>query len=113
MTKFRRLDTLEITSDSEAGLKPIEPRIRLGDVTTLSSGGPPMTVVYLTPGCDVAHCLWFDAHGNQCRGDFPTSSLTATGTSKLPAKGSKENDEPICSEVEKADLYVSEEEIPF
>jgi uncharacterized protein YodC (DUF2158 family) len=107
------VDTLEITRDSEAGLKPIEPRIQLGDVTILSSGGPPMTVVYLTPGCDVAHCLWFDSHGNQCRGDFPTSSLTVTEPSKLCADSRRDNEERKSSKVEQPHMNVAEEEIPF
>lgn len=72
-----------------------------------------MTVVYLTPASETAHCLWFDAHGNQCRGDFPTSSLAATGPSKLPANGSKDGVEPVCSEVGEVPLHDSEDEIPF
>jgi uncharacterized protein YodC (DUF2158 family) len=33
--------------------------IKAGDIVRLKSGGPPMTVTYLTPGYRIVGCHWF------------------------------------------------------
>lgn len=56
-----------------------------GSVVKLKSGGPDMTVIFLTAGSyasdnapkDKAHCQWFDKSGGKPYSDtFPLSALT-------------------------------------
>lgn len=55
--------------------KPAAPSAELvpGDVVTLASGGPPMTVAVTSP--TTTHVLWIRADGSLGSADVPTACL--------------------------------------
>ena len=71
----------------------------VGDVVTLISGGPPMTVeelknapippAGLPAGASpllLVHCVWFNSDGNFAHADFSAAVLAASGSTPPPAK---------------------------
>lgn len=56
----------------------MQPEFKVGDVVTLKSGGPKMTVSGMpVPGEDIntLHCQWFDASSKLVSQSFPKALL--------------------------------------
>jgi uncharacterized protein YodC (DUF2158 family) len=61
----------------------MESTFTIGEVVTLQSGGPAMTVEYITDGYNIK-CVWFNKRQKLKRGEFKPSILKYTVPNIIP-----------------------------
>lgn len=52
-----------------------EQQFKLGDIARLKSGGPPMTVNYISDKRESVECVWFDDKEERQNSDFNPNTL--------------------------------------
>jgi len=67
--------SLARASAMPVGERRTNPDLQVGDVVTLRSGGPPMTVVSLDEDAPDVLCLWFDSVLRHQRASIPVACL--------------------------------------
>lgn len=92
-------------------------RLSRGDIVTLRSGGPPMTVSRVHRARKLIECYWFDLEGRLRKRAFPRIAIwkleQETGQPERLENVDEASSEPVAKSKAAPHEDVPEEEIPF